>query len=317
VTVDIADASVGTSSVSLTEQALQWLVDLHSGSPESPSWDAYQQWCKTSPEHQHAALMAERLWEGLGTASKRPVARPRRLRQLGLIIVLSLVGGFSWQAEQRGWMADQITGVDEHRVLTLADGSHLELAPRTRVDIDVEGKNRVLHLYTGELFVQVAPDAQRPFDLRAGNGVLRALGTGFDVRREGDQVKMVVTEHAVRVTLDDNSQFTDVEAGQALQYSPDGFTHPQPTDVAAATAWRRDKLVFHQQSLSEVLKQLSLYHPGVIWIRDASLRDLPVTGVVSTDDTEAQLKLLQHLLPLRVWQSRWLTVIERDDSQGE
>jgi transmembrane sensor len=44
---------------------------------------------------------------------------------------------------------------------------------------------------------------------------------------------------------------------------------------------------------------------------------LPVTGVVSTDDTEAQLKLLQHLLPLRVWQSRWLTVIERDDSPGE
>ncbi len=298
----------------LTEQALQWLVDLHSGTAEAPTWDAYLQWCETSPEHQRAAHAAERLWESLGSALERPPGSSRRLLQLGLVVALGLAGGLSWQAEHQGWMADQVTGLGEHRRVTLADGSHLELAPRTRVDIDMQAGRRVLHLYSGELFVQVAPDTQRPFEVRAGRGSLRALGTGFDVRREGEQVRMVVTEHTVRVTLDGDPQTTDVEAGQAVQYGPDGLSRSQPVDVATATAWRRDKLVFNRQPLGEVLEQLGRYHRGVIWVRDNSLRDLPVTGIIATDDTDAQLKLLQRTLPLRVRLLPWLTVIERDDS---
>ena len=37
-------------------------------------------------------------------------------------------------------------------------------------------------------------------------------------------------------------------------------------------------------------------------------------GIIATDDTDAQLKLLQRTLPLRVRLLPWLTVIERDDS---
>lgn len=308
------DASVDKPSPLLTEQALQWLVDLHSGAAEAPGWEAYLQWCETTPEHQRAAHAAERLWESLGSALERPPAPPRRLLHLGLVVALSLAGGLSWQAGQHGWMADQVTGLGERRSMTLADGSHLELAPGTRVDIQLQDKRRVLHLYTGELFVQVAADTQRPFEVRAGRGNLRALGTGFDVRREGEQVRMVVTEHTVRVTLDDDPQTTDVEAGQAVQYGPDGLSRTQPVDVGTATAWRRDKLVFNRQPLGDVLEQLGRYHRGVIWVRDNSLRDLPVTGIIATDDTDAQLKLLQRTLPLRVRLLPWLTVIERDDS---
>ncbi|MCU1733574.1 MULTISPECIES: FecR family protein [unclassified Pseudomonas] len=313
----IVDASRNTSPPTLTEQALQWLVDLHSGLPEAPGWESYLQWCDTSSDHQRAAHAAEKLWDSLGITLERPPSAARRLPQWGLAVVLSLAGALYWQAGKQGWMADQVTGLGEHRSLTLADGSRLELAPRTRVDIEMEADHRVVHLYAGELFVQVAPDAQRPFDVLAGRGRLRALGTGFDVRRAGEQVHMVVTEHSVRVSLEDDSQTVDVEAGQAVQYGPDGLSRTQPVDVGAATAWRRDRLVFNRQPLAQVLEQIGRYHRGLIWVRDNDLRQLPVTGVVATDDTDAQLQLLQRTLPLRVRQFPWLTVIERDDSRSK
>lgn len=309
------DSSLITAS--LTQQALQWLVDLHSGSAEAPGWDAYLQWCETSPQHQRAAHTAERLWERLGSALERPPAPSRQAPLLGLAIALSLAGGVYWQAQTQGWMADQMTALGEHRTLNLADGSRLELAPRTRVDIALEGDRRVVHLYAGELFVQVAPDAQRPFEVLAGNGRMRALGTGFDVRREGEQVRMVVTEHSVRVALEDDPQTVDVDAGQAVQFGPHGLEAARAVDVASATAWRRDRLVFNQQPLGAVLEQIGRYHRGLIWVRDPDLRGLPVTGVVATADPDAQLQLLQRTLPLRIRQFPWLVVIERDDSRRQ
>lgn len=302
----------------LREQALQWLVDLHSGDEPHADWDAYLQWCETSPDHQRAAQAAEWLWEQVGGALQRPAPRPRRLPMLGLILALGLGGGVAWQGQEQGWMADQRTGVGERRTVQLADGSRLELAPQTRVDIDLDGPQRVLRLYAGELYVQVAADPLRPFEVEAAQGRMRALGTAFDVRREAGNVHLVVTEHAVHVSLQTNgaTQTAEVAEGQGLDYDATGLSRPYAVDAGAETAWRQDRLVFNQRPLGEVLDALKPYHRGLFWIRDASLRQLPVTGIVGTDDLPAQLQLLQHSLPVRIRRLPWLTVVERDEARA-
>lgn len=297
----------------LTEQALQWLVDLHAGEGPSANWEDYLRWCETSEEHRRAAHAAERLWERLGSAVDRPKAR--RLPLLGLVLAIGLAGGSYWQAQSHGWMADQRTAVGERRSLQLADGSQLELAPRTRVDIEITDTQRLVRLYAGEVFVQVAADPQRPFEIEAGNGRMRALGTAFDVRNSGDSVQLVVTEHTVRVTHGDAAQVAEVEEGQGLQYGVQWLSRPQAVDVSAVMAWRRDRLVFNERPLGEVVGELRRYHPGVIWLRGDELNSLPVTGIVGTGDVAAQLQLLQQSLPLRVRQLPWLTVIERDTAR--
>ncbi|MBD9413688.1 FecR domain-containing protein [Pseudomonas sp. PDM16] len=294
----------------LTEQALQWLVDLHAGEGQSANWDDYLRWCEASEEHRRAARAAERLWERLGSTVDRPKAR--RMPLLGLLLAIGLAGGAYWQAQSHGWMADERTAVGERRSLLLADGSQLELAPRTRVDIEITDTQRLVRLYAGEVFVQVAADPQRPFEIEAGNGRMRALGTAFDVRSSGDTVKLVVTEHTVRVTHGDASQVAEVEEGQGLQYGAQWLSRPQAMDVSAAIAWRRDRLVFNERPLGEVVDELRRYHTGAIWLRGDELNSLPVTGIVGTGDVAAQLQLLQQSLPLRVRQLPWLTVIERD-----
>lgn len=298
----------------LTEQALQWLVDLHAGEGQSASWDDYLRWCETSPAHQQAAQTAERLWQRLGSTLRRP--KNKRLPILGLTLALLLGGSLYWQGHSHGWMADQRTAVGERRQVQLADGSQLELAPQTRVDVLFEQHRRVLRLYAGEVFVQVAADPQRPFEVEARGGRIRALGTAFDVRHGESSVQLAVTEHTVRVSLDSTAQAIDVPQGQGLRYGSRWLSQPQDIDVNAATAWRRGRLVFNAKPLGEVVDELGRYHTGIILIRDAELRDLPVTGIVGTADTAAQLQLLEQSLPVRIRKLPWLTLIERDPTRA-
>ena len=299
----------------LTEEALQWLVDLHAGDASEAQWDAYHAWGERSPAHQNATARAERLWQSLGSALGRPKARRRSGPLLGLVLALGMAGGGYWQAQQAGWMADQRTAVGERRHMQLADGSQLELAPQTRFDIDLSGDRRVLRLYAGELFVQVAADKARPFEVQAADGTLRALGTGFDVRRDGSRVQLVVTEHSVGVTRAGSAGQTVVKAGQSLTYDAQGVAAVRAVDAAAATAWRRDRLVFNARPLGEVLDELGRYHSGLLWVRDPALRNLPVTGLFDTRDLGAQLELLQQSLPIHVRTLPWLTVVERDETR--
>lgn len=300
----------------LIDEALQWLVDLHSGSAGEDDWEQYQQWCERSAEHQSAALAAERLWERLGSVLQRPAPRRRAGPLLGLVLAIGLAGGGTWQAREDGWLADQRTGSGERRELRLDDGSQLVLAPQTRVDIHLEGDRRTVRLYAGELFVQVAPDPSRPFEVQAASGTLRALGTAFDVRRDGSRVRLVVTEHSVRVTRKDADNPAVVREGQTLDFDADGISPPREVDSASLTAWRRDRLIFDRQPLGEVLDELSRYHHDLLWVRDPALRQLPVTGLFDTRDLDAQLALLQQSLPIRIRKLPWLTVVERDEQRG-
>ncbi|WP_437881425.1 FecR family protein [Pseudomonas sp. LRF_L74] len=291
------------------EEALQWLVRLHDGSANDADWAAYTAWTHLSAEHQSASAAAEQLWQALGNP---PLQRkPRRWPVVALVLAVAC-SALGWRGHDQGWMADIRTGSGEKRELRLPDGSTLELAPETRVDLDLGARQRVVRLYAGELHVQVAADPTRPFLVEAASGSVRALGTGFDVQREDDHVQVVVTEHSVRVSQasEGHSSEVDLQTGESVSYDDNGLATVRPVDVSRATAWRRDRLVFDGQPLGEVLDTLAHYRDGLIVIRDKRLRELPVTGIFSTKDTDAQLQLLEKSLPIRIRQYPWLTLVE-------
>ena len=64
----------------LENQAIDWLVELHSGRVEAGRRSAFAQWRAQSPEHESAARNAEALWGALPAASslwQRPPVSPR------------------------------------------------------------------------------------------------------------------------------------------------------------------------------------------------------------------------------------------------
>lgn len=75
-----------------------------------------------------------------------------------------------------------MAGVGEMPVVTLEDGSVVQLNAASAIAVEFTEKRRVIRLLRGEAFFQVAHGADRPFTVMAGTTSVTALGTAFDVR---------------------------------------------------------------------------------------------------------------------------------------
>ncbi len=290
----------------LSETALEWLVRLHDGTACDADWMAYDAWQAGDAERRAAARRAEQLWESLGTALQRPRQRFSRPLMLVAAAVIGLLGLGGVVLLPDG---DVSTGTGERRQITLADGSALMLDAQTSLDIEITRQHRRLHLHRGALHVAVASDPARPFEVVAGSVTTRALGTAFEVRRRDDNVRVIVTDHAVRVAAGNDTD-REVRSGQSLDFAPAiGLQDIQVANLGSLTAWQRGRLVFDNAPLGGVVTDMQRYSRGLIVISDARLRDLPVTGVFTTGDSDGLVEAIAATLPVRLLRLPLVTVI--------
>lgn len=296
----------------LTEQALQWLVRLHSGEETDAEWNAYHDWKSAAPAHAEAATRAEQIWGRIG-----PALKPRKTGRnvsSAIVLAMTVAGAAAYMGAFgpiSGWLADEATGIGERRTAVLADGSTVTLDAATSFDIAFTPTERRIVLRDGQIFVTVKPDAGRRFVVEARGAAVQALGTAFNVRMEDDAVRVAVTEHAVRVSYG-TTPGVDVPQGNGVDFTREGrLSAPAPVDTDSATAWTHGELVFDNRPLGEVVRHIARYQHGTVVFTDASLKDLTVTGVFNTADSAAFFDALADALPVRVTRLPLLTVIRR------
>jgi len=214
-----------------------------------------------------------------------------------------------------GWLADEATGIGETRMVALADGSRVAMDAATSFDIAFTDGERRIRVRGGQVYVEVAPDAARPFIVAAGKGEVRALGTAFNVRTDDDATDVSVTEHKVRVTYAEGAS-VDVGEGEGVFYGAEaGLGVPRKVDAESATAWRRGEIAFDNRPLGDVAAEMRRYRRGAVVFTDDELKTLPVTGLFATHDTDAFFAVLEETLPVRVTRLPYLTVIRRDPAR--
>lgn len=292
-------------------QALEWFVTLRDDAAGPAQRRAFARWMQ-HPDHAAAYGRAEALW------NRFEIVRPEyeRMRQgerLGRRqVMLGLAG--AGLALSLGWRwkmhPDYATGIGQRATLDLAEGSRVELGPDTALDVVLRPDARLSHLRRGQAHFQVAADATRPFVVRAGRAQVRALGTGFDVNRRGDEVLVTVTEHAVAVAVGAGAP-TVLQAGWQMSCGEGGPSAARQVDLAQATAWRQGRLVFDAVPLGQVLDELGRYRRGHILLLDGELDALPVSAVIDTADAAAALDHLAASLPIRLRELPGLTLIDR------
>jgi transmembrane sensor len=75
---------------------------------------------------------------------------------------------------------------------------------------------------------------------------------------------------------------------------------PTAVDAQTATAWLRREIVFDHEPLERVAAEYNLYISKRIEITTPALRNLQISGVFTTDDTEAFIAFLRSLKGVRV-----------------
>lgn len=125
--------------------------------------------------------------------------------------------------------------------------------------------------------------------------------TAFNVRTDGDQTTVTVSEHSVRIRVGHEPPM-DVQAGEQLRYQPNGWLGSvEQIDLNRTLAWQQHRLVFEDQPLPEVLEEVARYRSGrFVFLRDQSLNKLLVTGSFDTERLDRFLPALEESLPIRI-----------------
>lgn len=304
-------------SAAVTREAAEWLVRLDNTTDEATR-QAFQAWLAADPRHAAAIARLQGHLAPLADLPRQPArAALRRARQgrpalkalalAGLLVGSGLMGYQHWQ---RGYLlADLSTARGGWTEQRLEDGSALDLNGDSAVDWTFTPGERRIQLLRGELRVQVAKDAQRPFYVDTPQGSIRALGTRFIVERRGDATLVTMLESSTRIESPVGTRV--LNAGEQVRIDAHAISPSQPIDIAALDgAWRDHQLLVTDQPLVDVLDRLARHRQGLLLFDREALAAERVTVMLPTDDSDRALRLLQRTLPLKVTHfTPWLTRI--------
>lgn len=323
----------------LSRQAAEWLVLLSAddADEQARAEHAFLHWKATSPAHAQAAQGMEQLLASLRDIRQEPASeqrlhqlidrevrtthRQRRNKQLGaalgICLLLVVPGWLSWQQRPAAWLfADLDTSAGQWQETRLEDGSRLTLAGGSAVNLHFSAQGREVELLRGEIRVDVAADAQRPFRVVTEHGSIRALGTRFLVHKDDKATDLSMLESKVLVRASEgHSEALVVEAGQQLRIRRDGFDSLRPIDPQAMDqAWQAHRLIARGLPLPAVLDQLERQYAGLLSFDRDALQGIEVFAALPLDNPQRALQLLEASLPIQVsrltpW---WVRVTPRD-----
>lgn len=317
--------NLDTRQMAALQQAANWFTRLQSEDATAADQSAWRKWLDACAENRWAWEQCEQLQQrlhGLPTGltkrafslADQPQQRGRRTLLKGLALAFGTgmlgYGGYR-QAHTSSWMADYRTRTGEQRTVMLPDGSQLQLNTASAVDVAYSTLERRLIVREGEVLIRTAADAAgRAFLVQTSQGTVQALGTRFSVRDEGDQVRVAVFEHQVRITALTGQPRT-LEAGTQCRFDRHHIEPALPV-AAGQDAWGKGVLVANEQRLDSFLAELGRYRTG--WLRcDPAVARLRISGAFAVNDTDQALQALASSLPVRVEQTTpyWVNVVPR------
>lgn len=299
----------------IEQDAVAWFVRLHDEDATSADRAAHAQWLAADPRHRAKWAEVDQLWSGmeplqgmkapgvvplppLGSA-RQPVRRAAWRRYAAAAALVMMVGSASWMATQPGLFADERTAAGESRIVSLPDGSQVELATASALSVDFSDDVRRVVLHDGEAFFTVTHNPDRPFRVEAAGGSVTVLGTAFDVKNTGDRVAVAVERGRVEVAGATGSPVR-LSPGETVQYGANGIDAPRTVAPDMIGLWREGRLAFENAPLPQVLHDLERYRRGRIVVMGSGLDKLTVTGMFDARQTDAALDTIEKTLPVRL-----------------
>ena len=190
------------------------------------------------------------------------------------------------------------TATGEQKTITLSDGSVLNINVSSALTVQMGKKTRQVILSEGEVFFTVKPDSKRPFEVRTSQGLVRVLGTAFNIKNRKGLVAVDVDHGKVQVwdapkgSGDMRIKALTLVSGQGADIDVSGRLAPVRTSsIQQVLAWQQ-QVVFNNTPVSNVLQELALYHNVNIKLAFKELGQKRVTGTFDMNNLEQTLKVI-------------------------
>ncbi len=335
-------------------EAAAWRAHLAEANQESTS--AFETWLTAHEGNRQAWDRVRQTWDLFGEQATSPELLDLRRRALGQVRVMSRqrwlarpsVDRSRWVAIAASLMVLSVFGIatlyflgadtyrtaaGERRVVTLSDGSKIQLDSLTELSVDYSKRARELKLTKGQARFDVAHDVERPFSVLAAGRKVIATGTAFNIDLFNRNLLVTLIEGKIAILpqasaipraatateskaqpsnakpsdapakIAPAARVVELEAGQRFAVSESGAIRVEPANVQQATAWQSGQLVFENEPLSSVIARVNRYAMHSVIMADETVASLHISGVFNTRDVDGFISTITHYLPIKAEQS--------------
>lgn len=310
----------------IADEATGWVVRMHSDQVTSEDERLFAAWLAESEAHGAAYDRENARWSGMGSLRHSALAMtelaelreetpelPEQKPSRRGLLAASLAGG-AIAATGGGWLGWQTffateayaTEIGEQSRFILSDGSAVTLNTDSMLRVKFSEKERRLWLDRGQAFFAVAHNPARPFRVFVGDDEVRAVGTAFDVRRDGQRAQVTIEDGSVAIYRGadverlDATPATVAEAGRQVVVAPAEQIEIAVVDTRRVGAWRFGQMVLESDTLRTAVSEINRYNARQIVIADPTLEDLAINGVFQTGRPEAFVEALTVAFPVEV-----------------
>lgn len=330
-----AEFEKNRSSTAL-EEALEWRARLDDDELTNAERLAFHSWLQRDHHHELILDYVDRFWDAAdriptvlstdeldrlqapeASVVDRIPKRPLWFAAAAAVLLMAVFGLFSvgQQGVQHG-PKQALELRTERGVITtfdLSDGSTIALGAASEVDVLMTDTKRQISMRKGDAFFDVASDASRPFVVKIDRLQVRVTGTAFDVRRGSAVTEVAVVEGVVVVSeerldlspsasapKEENSK--TLTAGHRVAFSDaQGFSNIQAVGRDRIGAWRRNRLVFQDAPIGEIVATLNRYLAEPVLVEgDEEVGGVTFSATVNTRDIEILLSTLEDVFPVKL-----------------
>jgi transmembrane sensor len=318
-----------------------WIARLHGGNRTRAVENGLKRWLRADTENARAFELATEVWDDAENLRQFLPLKPKFLQRprssmapifasAAMATVLLVLGAVLW-FQNLGVIA---TGVGEQRQVVLEDGTRIILNTDTRLVVSYKDDARRVELRRGEALFNVAKRPDWPFIVTAGDRQVRALGTSFVVRKEDQQLAVMLVEGKVVVSpvVEDQrsaaepalaqqpaqstgsaapsvdtqtsaparSDVFTLAPGQRLTFGAGSPAKLDTPSVEKATAWRRGQVILDDTPLRAAADEMNRYNATKLVIADNVPGDVLVSGLFQAGDSMHFANAVAHTYKLNV-----------------
>lgn len=137
---------------------------------------------------------------------------------------------------------------------------------------------------TGEAYLKVSHDANRPFFVETDGQIVRVHGTEFNIRsyNEDEQVYTTLVTGSISLTKANESsgELMLTPGHQSLFSKVNAEAFVKPIDVDVVTSWRRGRFVFEEQNLKQIMQDLSRWYSFDYQFENENLQKIVFKGSI-------------------------------------
>jgi len=167
--------------------------------------------------------------------------------------------------------------------VVLEDGTKVQLNAASSIKFPeyFTGANREIEL-NGEAYFEVARDKAHPFIVKANGTQVQVFGTHFNINAYSDNDDIITTLLEGSVKMSKGTASVMLLPGQQGTVNQNGSSiKVQKADVEANMAWINGFFIFHDQSIVNIMKQVSRWYDVDIEYQDTQVQENEFGGTIS------------------------------------